>query len=60
MRIRKSELKELVQEVLGENEMKEAGVAKQKGVAKGARSVLVPMRKRLLSCKVEHKAFPRD
>ena len=37
MRIRKSELKEVVQEVLFENEMEEAAVAKQKGVVKGAR-----------------------
>ena len=47
MRIRKSELKEVVQEVLFENEMEEAAVAKQKGVAKGARVGARPNEKKI-------------
>ena len=47
MRIRKSELKEVVQEVLFENEMEEAAVAKQKGVAKGAGVLARPNEKKI-------------
>ena len=47
MRIRKSELKALVEEVLSENEMEEAKVAKQKNVAKGARSGARPNEKKI-------------
>ena len=47
MRIRKSELKALVEEVLTENEMEEAKVAKQKGVVKGARSGARPNEKKI-------------
>ena len=37
MKIRKSELKAIIMEVLNEKEINEARVAKQKGVVKGAR-----------------------
>ena len=59
MRIRKSELKALVEEVLSENEMEEAKVAKQKNVAKGARSGARPNEKKITQLQAGTDGFSK-
>ena len=59
MRIRKSELKALVEEVLSENEMEEAKVAKQKNVAKGARSGGRPNEKKITQLQAGADGFSK-